>query len=264
MRRKSYGFFHASRFMVGGAWGSLRACRFLDPVDQPCTSSAARGLVASVGGLKTAIEESIMNTKNAPVAFQIAQVSIRQDADGRYCLNDLHKAAGGIAKHRPNEWLRNQQAKELVAEIELITGIPATNIIKGHRATGTYVVKELVYAYAMWISAKFHLQVIRAYDAQHSQPAAEPSAAQLRTLIRAELTASTPAAGDLLPAQQTQDIIERLDRLGQMFHPMSAPFADVLSISRALRGLHTKTGLHEPGYRKVITHPADRQISFGA
>jgi hypothetical protein len=100
----------------------------------------------------------------------ISNHSIRQDAEGRFCLNDLHKAAGNHVKHKPANWLKNQQTLELIAELSS-DGIPSleqnqpVKVINGGNNPGTYVIKELVYAYAMWISAKFHIQVIRAYDA---------------------------------------------------------------------------------------------------
>lgn len=47
----------------------------------------------------------------------IAGTSISKDDEGRYCLTDLHRAAGGDPKHKPSEWLRNKQATELADEI---------------------------------------------------------------------------------------------------------------------------------------------------
>jgi hypothetical protein len=90
--------------------------------------------------------------------------NIHTDAEGRYSLNDFHKAAGALPHQKPSEWLSNKQTQELAEEIGK-AGIPAFTSVRGGRNPGTYVCKELVYAYAMWISAPFQLKVIRAFDA---------------------------------------------------------------------------------------------------
>jgi len=95
-------------------------------------------------------------------AITIADVAIRQDAKGRFSLNDFHRAAGGEDRHRPGEFLRNDQTKALIREIET-AGISAVST-KGGRNGGTFVAKEMVYAYAMWINPAFHLKVIRTFD----------------------------------------------------------------------------------------------------
>lgn len=91
----------------------------------------------------------------------ISNVSIRQ-FDGLYSLNDLHQAAGGEEAQRPNQFIRLDQTKALAAEIE--TAQMCAVKTKEGRNGGTYVAKELVYAYAMWISPKFHVKVIRVFD----------------------------------------------------------------------------------------------------
>lgn len=120
------------------------------------------------------LTQNFLNPNNQPLV--IGEFTIRQDEDGRYCLNDFHKASGSLKKHQPANFIRVEQAQELISEIENSSNLQSLNsdhssnmrsavkVINGGNNRGTYVVKELVYAYAMWISAKFHLMVIRAYD----------------------------------------------------------------------------------------------------
>lgn len=110
------------------------------------------------------------------VAAVILATPIRRDADGRYCLNDLHKAAGAQPKHLPAEYLRLAGTKELAEEIANYgdSHIKPVELSKG-RYGGTYVVEDLALTYAMWISPRFHLEVLRPTPAP---PAAVSGAAR--------------------------------------------------------------------------------------
>lgn len=129
-------------------------------------------------------------TKQASTAIQVAGVRIRQDFDGRFRINDLHKAAGGEKRHSPNYWLENQQASDLVRLLET-TGIPVVSL--AGRSGGTFVVKELVYAYAMWVSPEFHLHVIRTFDDLVTGQLAAVESRQSRERARLEAPAMTDA-----------------------------------------------------------------------
>lgn len=148
---------------------------------KPCHPPRLNKVVRANTGISTmtSLTQNFLNPNNKP--FVIGEFTIRQDEDGRYCINDLHKASGGAEKHKPFNFMRNQQTQDLIREIEQVSDmslgqesmmlksehhkIEAVKTIKGKGLNqGTFVVKELVYHYAMWISAKFHLMVIRAYD----------------------------------------------------------------------------------------------------
>lgn len=103
------------------------------------------------------------------MALSLGGVKIKQDLEGRYCLNDLHKAAVADGANKRTKEPGKYMATESFTEMfdELTTQNPGSLpvvTIEG-RSGGTYVVKELIYAYAMWVNARFHLHVIRTFDA---------------------------------------------------------------------------------------------------
>lgn len=158
--------------------------------------------ISIAGGGSQPTEAIAMSTSisSAIAPISISSTTIRV-VDGLFSLNDLHQASGGEKRHQPSDWLRVQQTQDLIAELakdhdpgmsvssaQDDPGIPGTSkddentvdfpvipvaikTVRGKgKAQGTYACKELVYAYGMWISPRFHLQVIRAFDAMHQAP----------------------------------------------------------------------------------------------
>jgi len=99
-------------------------------------------------------------------SLTILSTAIRQDAQGRYCLNDCHRAAGGDNAKRPSLWAENAQTKALIVELEGSAGNPAHpfNVVTAgpNEGRGTYGSEEVLLAYAQWISPAFHVQCLRA------------------------------------------------------------------------------------------------------
>lgn len=108
-------------------------------------------------------------------SLTILNNSIRQ-LDNLYSLTDLHRVSGGEQKHKPVLFLSNQQTKELISEIEIEgkVGIPTSVVktVRGGKNPSTYACEELMLAYAMWISPKFHLVVLRAFLNLHKNSTA--------------------------------------------------------------------------------------------
>ena len=89
---------------------------------------------------------------------------------GLYSLNDLHRASGGEKKHKPAFFLRSEKTKEVVSELQNSNSLEnIVRVKRGGEDQGTWVCKELVYSYAMWISAKFHIAVVQTFDAVASE-----------------------------------------------------------------------------------------------
>lgn len=118
---------------------------------------------------------------NDSTTLTILSTAIRQDAEGRYCLNDCHKASGGEPNKAPSEWVKNKQTKALAEELKQSGDSPSDGFQplksnNGGANPGTYASEEMVLAYAMWISAKFHAECLRSLLAMMKGQVPQPSA----------------------------------------------------------------------------------------
>jgi KilA domain-containing protein len=157
--------------------------------------------------------------------IRIGAVEVRQDPEGRYSLNDLHRAAGGEERHRPAFFLRRPETQELVEALKCAGQhiFPVTTL-RG-RNGGTYVCEDLVYDYAMWISAEFRLKVIRVFKAAtggHVAPQARAPATLTEALrLALQLSEENDRLRQQLAAPPATQARERTREPDE--HPWEAP-----------------------------------------
>lgn len=103
----------------------------------------------------------------------IANNTIHTINGTHYSASDIFHASGSQTKDRVTYFLKQKHIKEMQRAYEAEAydvDIPTSKrkaviIVRGKgKRQGTYLCRELVYAYAMWISPEFALAVIRAFD----------------------------------------------------------------------------------------------------
>lgn len=126
-------------------------------------------------------------------AIAILDNAIRQDAEGRYCLNDLHRAAiasgSATESQRPSNFLKS--AAGFIAQAEIATGV-AVSTASGRKG-GTFASKLVVLRYAAWISDDFEVRVYSAFEALAQGEIARARALSARDDLRVEWRPMTDA-----------------------------------------------------------------------
>lgn len=102
--------------------------------------------------------------------------NIRKDDDGRFSLNDLHKAA--MAKghatdsHAPSKFLRNDGVQAFIAEIDSKNNDlesdgqkrASVKSTKGGKSQGSFACELVAMRYAGWISASVEVEVYKTFQ----------------------------------------------------------------------------------------------------
>jgi len=92
----------------------------------------------------------------------ITGLTISQNGNGLYSLNDLHKASGLPAHKAPGEFIKNDRTKKF---INVLVGrgfsLPLETAVGGR--SGTFGVKQVLCAYGSWLSPEIDVEVHEAF-----------------------------------------------------------------------------------------------------
>ena len=105
--------------------------------------------------------------------IEIDGVHVRTDVHGRYCLNDLHRAAVLNKKATdaqvPSQFLRADGVKAFVAALDAektgeVQKCTSVHSVKGGKNPGTYAEELVAIRYAAWIEPSFEVRVYRTFQ----------------------------------------------------------------------------------------------------
>lgn len=153
--------------------------------------------------------------------MQIANTEVFVNENGLYSLMDLHKASGLPKSYLPNKFFENKSTMALISSLELAYGKEKTIQARNGGANAGYCAcKELVVAYAMWLSPDFYRNVIQTFIhvAEGNETAALQTAGTTASLSRLKvLTAEyTALKGCAHVGYQDAAAIAAIERVADM------------------------------------------------
>ena len=200
-------------------------------------------------------------------------IEVSQNKNGLFCLNDIHRASGGLQKNRPTKWFRLGEVKDTVENLTAgthgghIAPLYATSVSveRVGQTSQTYAIKELVYLYAMWIDSAFAIELIRAVDALINAKSVESLVMAQKQAI--EATYNQQANSLKLLIYEQQSALERYanhepDDVQTLSRIMGCTRKEVRVYYEAL----VKKGILEKEVRdiqKTTYHPLDRSVVVG-
>lgn len=149
------------------------------------------------------IQKPKPSSKGQLVSLQFKGESVRQDRDGRFSLNDLHRMAGSPTNQDPRQWTRLDTTGSLVEVVQdqqdSNVGIsPIWKVLVSRRGNmgGTWAVMSLALAYASYLSPEFRaacLKVVEERIEEEQNPELGITRAQERAVKAWKRTGKTPS-----------------------------------------------------------------------